>query len=207
MATVALRLVVSSARPSFHRRMLAHARLRRRRESASGSRPDGSQSAAAGGRRHGRGRARRQGLRRGRWARRRSAARARLWRSERRRDDRSHLGCPGRRSRDRRLARRLVEEARRGQNEGDRHHHGEHAEGGCGYARKTTPHECPIDAPASILNLNRGIRTSRSLSEDFLQHERVRGRLGDPSFPSHAVRPLRPRAAVVVQQHVRLLSL
>ena len=37
--------------------------------------------------------------------------------------------------------------------------YGEHAGQWCGYARKTTPHKCPIGAPAPILNLNGGIRT------------------------------------------------
>ena len=82
---------------------------------------------------------RRRRLRRSHRSRRASAA-GRPGARERRRDNRSDLAGSGRWRRDRGLLVGPVEKARRGQNEADRGQYGEQADHGCGYARKTTPH-------------------------------------------------------------------
>ena len=152
--------VVVPVRP-LRFRVLAD-RVRSRGDPASRPGALGEEPAAGRGgrRRSGRGRGARRRRRRAGGARGRGA-RARLRRCERRRDDRGDLAASGRRRGNGGLLGRLVEQARRGQNEANRHHNGEHAEGGCGYARKTTPHDCPIGARAPALNLSGGDRTSR----------------------------------------------
>src|SRR3954454_10509428 len=89
------------------------------------------------------------------------------------------------------------------EDEANRGCYGEQADEWCGYTSKATPHKFPIGAPAPVLNLSPGIRTSRSLRKDSLQHERVRGRLRDPPV-APARLPCVPRAAVVVEHDVAL---
>ena len=121
-------------------------------------------------------------------------------------DDRRDIAGSGRRSGDGGLVAGQVEKPRRGQNEANGGQYGEYAGQWCGYARKTTPHKCPIGAPAPVLNLNWGIRTSRPLCKNFLQHQCVRGRLGNPSIPLGMAVSGRAGAAVVVEHHIRLLG-
>jgi hypothetical protein len=78
-------------------------------------------------------------------------------------DDRRDIAGSGRWSGDGGLVAGHVEKPRCGQNEANGSQYGEHAGQWCGYARKTAPHSFPIGAPAPVLNLNRGIRTSRPL--------------------------------------------
>jgi hypothetical protein len=155
------------------------------------------------------------------WRRLARACRGRLprgarWRRRPRRsgsDDRRDVAGSGRWSGDCGLVAGQIEKPRRGQDEADGCQYGEHAGQWCGYARKTTPHKCPIGAPAPVLNLNGGIRTSRPLREtsrplreNFLQHEGVRGCLGDPSIPLGMAVSGRAGAAVVVEHHISLLG-
>jgi hypothetical protein len=82
------------------------------------------------------------------------------WRRRPRRsgsDDRRDVAGSGRWSGDCGLVAGQIEKPRRGQDEADGCQYGEHAGQWCGYARKATPHKCPIGAPAPILNLNGGI--------------------------------------------------
>jgi hypothetical protein len=108
------------------------------------------------------------------------SARIPVWSLQRRRDDGSDLAGPGRRSRNGGLALGGLEEVRRCEYEANRSQNGEQAEHGCGYARKTAPHNCLIGVPAPELNLRWVDRTSRPLREGFFQHEGVRGRLRQP---------------------------
>lgn len=64
----------------------------------------------------------------------------RFGRLERRRDDGGDLAGSGRRRGNRDLGTGGIEEVWRSQNEADRGQYGEQADYGCGYARKTTPH-------------------------------------------------------------------
>ena len=151
-----------------------------------------------------------RGSRRGPAGRRRlaGACRGRLPRGARRRggDHGRDIAGSGRRSGDCGLVAGQIEKPRRSQDEADGRQYGEHAGQWCGYARKTTPHKCPIGAPAPGLNPNGGIRTSRPLRENFLQHEGVRGCLGDPSIPLGMAVSGRAGAAVVVEHHIGLLG-
>jgi hypothetical protein len=199
MVLVTLAVTVVRAMPPllcmalFHIGLLAHASLRRRRDPAAGralgrreARERGSGEAGlcggSGASRCGRSLARHHRVRPAAGAR-RSGGRGR------RCDDRGDLAGPSRRSRDRGVASRQIQEAWGSQYEGDRCRYGEHADHGCSYARKTAPHESPIGASAPSLNLSRRNRTSRPLREDFLQHQCVCGRLGNPSIPSGASVP------------------
>jgi hypothetical protein len=74
-------------------------------------------------------------------------------------DDRRDVAGSGRWSGDCGRVAGQIEKPGRGQHEANGGHHGEHAGQWCGYARKTTPHKCPIGAPAPVLNPNGGIRT------------------------------------------------
>jgi hypothetical protein len=86
-----------------------------------------------------------------------SAVRRRARRSARGRGrHRAHLAARRGRGRKRGGWGVPVEKCGRGQYEADRGQDGEQADSGCGYARKTTPHNCPIGAAAPFLNLRRG---------------------------------------------------
>lgn len=121
-------------------------------------------------------------------------------------DDRRDIAGSRGRSGDGGLVSGKIEKPGRGQHEANGGYHGEHAGCRCSYARKTTPHKCPIGAPAPVLNLNGRIRTSRPLTEHFLQHEGVGWGLGNPSIPLGMAVSGRTGAAVVIEHHVGLLS-
>jgi hypothetical protein len=165
MAVIVVLVVVTSAGMARSARLLADSGLGSGRDPASGRRPGRPEASRGGGRwgrggRDGSGRARRR--RDGAGASRLSAsARCGPGRRERRCDDGGHLAPAGRRGWNCLLAWRLVEEMWSGQYEGNRDPNGEHAENGCGYARKTAPHRCPIGAPAPSLNLSGEDRSSR----------------------------------------------
>jgi hypothetical protein len=116
---------------------------------------------------------------------------ARILRAQRRRGHRGNLCGPGRRGGDGDRPRQRVEEKRRRQDEGDRGPDGEQAEHGCGYARKTTPHDYPIGAAAPGLNPNRVNRTVSPPDRGFVATSVRSSAPGKSSRPGPRRGPLR----------------
>jgi hypothetical protein len=134
------------------RMVLRFRRGARNADAGLGRRGDAAPARPLGGRQSGQRRTG-EGRRRG-CSRRRALARPErrhpaAWRSlKRRRDDGGDLAAPGWRSRNGGIAPGRLQEVRRREYEANRGQDGQQAEHGCGYARKTTPHNCPIGAPA-----------------------------------------------------------